>query len=98
MFRLARLFLRAFFHTLKGRLRSGPLRPSWGFRFEWLIRGLRLDWEEMTDWPAFRIRAELEQRLFPASNVRRVERRPERIGVMGEWFIPPRAAELPILL
>ncbi len=99
MLRLMMLFLQAFFHTSIGRLRRGPLRPSWSFRFEWVVTGLRRDWDEMHRWPAFRIREELEGRELPKTHSRRVKRSPETIGgVPGEWFDPPAAAADSLLI
>lgn len=96
MWRILLLFLRAFVHTLLGRLREGPIRASWSFRFEWVVRGLRMDWDEMGSWPAFRIREELEGRFYPP--VKGVGRRAEEVGVAGEWFEPSGAAERPVLV
>lgn len=72
------------------------MRASWSFRFEWVVRGLRMDWDDMRAWPAFRIREELEGRLYPS--VKGVARRVEEVGVTGEWFEPPGAAERPVLI
>jgi acetyl esterase/lipase len=93
MVRLARLSLRAFAETLSERLRRGPLRLSWSFRFEWFLRFMQLDWEEMRTWPASRIRSDLDARPFLVSPAaRRVRREVATLGgVSGEWFVPPEA-------
>ncbi|MBI5517649.1 MAG: alpha/beta hydrolase fold domain-containing protein [Deltaproteobacteria bacterium] len=78
--------------TLVARLRRGPLRPSWTFGFEVVVRTLRRDWDRFELWPLARVRADLEARRFPSDAVPRVRREEGAVGAIpGEWVRPPSA-------
>lgn len=55
MLRSLRLMLATLFQTLRSRWTRGPLRPSWSFQMELIVRFLRRDWEATASWsfPAF---------------------------------------------
>lgn len=99
MLRSLRLLFAAFVHTFRQRRARGPLRPTWSFRFEWVLRFLRLDWEESASWPLTKLRAAVESRPSPQSMVRRTQRRDGALGsVPTRWFSPPGAAEDRVVL
>ena len=90
MLRAFRLLLVTFWPTLSSRLRRGPLRPSWPFLFEWLVRHVRRDWDETASWPLPRQRANFARKFYPKPHVRQVQVRPGVIaGVRVRHFIPP---------
>ena len=91
-------FLVAFMTTLRRRLREGPLRPSWPFGFEVVVRYLRRDWEETSAWPPARLRSALDARPYPQTFVKRVPVRDGTLGgVAARWFTPPAKGEGAIL-
>ena len=92
MLRLLRILFVSFFTTLWARFRRGPVRPAWGFQFEWVIGFLRRDFSESAAWPYAELRRDLNSRRYPARCLRRVERRRERLaGVPAVWFTPKAA-------
>lgn len=89
MLRALSLLWLAFFQTLSARLRDGPLRPSWSFTFQWMVRYLRVDWERSADWDFARLRAETNDRPYPKKLVRRVDLRDDVLGgVPARVFVP----------
>lgn len=95
MLRALGLMALAFFQTLSARLRLGPLRPSWSFMFQAMVRYLRLDWERSADWDFPRLRAEVEGRPYPKQMVRRVDLRDDELGGVPAVVFAPRAARRP---
>lgn len=102
MFRIPSLLLRALIGTWLARRRQGPLRPSWPFRFEWIIAFMRLDWSTL--WrrsPAFirRYNERLALMSGDPKEIRDVRRSPAEVGgIPGTWFDPPGASSGPVLL
>jgi acetyl esterase/lipase len=89
MLRTLRLLLVTFLPTLSARLRRGPLRPSWSFMFEWMIRSLRRDWDETASWPLPRQRAAIAAKPYPHPHLARVDVRDAVVGgVPVRHFIP----------
>ncbi len=70
----------AWWRTLFARLRRGPLRPSWTFTFEWIVRFLRADWDASAEWSPQRLRAHVDGRPYPRKYQRRVVVRDAAIG------------------
>jgi len=90
MLRLLRVLLLSLFTTLWARFRRGPARPSWGFRFEWVVAFLRRDFGESAGWSYDRLRRDLNGRKYPAKALRHVTRRRAPLGgVPAVWFTPP---------
>jgi epsilon-lactone hydrolase len=88
--RLLRLFAIALWQTLMARARRGPLRPTWGLGFEWIVTFLRLDFAETAAWPYPKLRAELDARRYPSAARKRVSVRDEPLGGRpARWFTPP---------
>lgn len=99
MLRSLRLLLVTFLQTLRSRWTRGPLRPSWRFGLEMIVRYLRRDWEQTATWSFPVLRADLDARPYPRSNVRKVEIRDDDLGgVPARWFIPPGASDAAAIL
>lgn len=99
MLRTMRLFTAAFFETARARRAHGPLRPTWTFSFEWVIRYLRRDWEDTSAWPLPRLRADMDRRPYPQAMARKTRTRDGELGgVPVRWFEPPGAAEGRVVL
>jgi acetyl esterase/lipase len=80
------------FSTISSRRRRGPLRPSWSFTFEWMIRALRRDWDETASWPLQEQRAVTAARPYPRPHVKRVTLRESVVGgVEVVHFVPANA-------
>ena len=91
MLRTLRLLLVTFLPTLSARLRRGPLRPSWSFMFEWMIRSLRRDWDETASWPLQRQRAAIAAKPYPHPHLERVGVRDAVVGgVPVRHFTPAK--------
>jgi len=90
MLRALGLLWLAFFQTLAARLRDGPLRPSWSFTFQWMVRYLRVDWERTADWDFARLREEMNRRPYPKKLVRLVDLRDEVLGGVPAVVFAPR--------
>lgn len=89
------LFLRSLVRTAVSRARRGPLRPTWSFGFEAVIRTLRADWDESWRWPIERLRAEQESRRFRSDATPKVIRTVVKDGAIeGEWVKPKDAARV----
>lgn len=89
MLRLVRILVLTLFTTFWRRFRRGPARPSWDFRFEWVVGFLRRDFAESARWPYTKLRRDLNGRRYPAKALRRVERSRETLGgVPAVWFSP----------
>lgn len=89
MLRALWFFLVTFVHTSRARRARGPLRPSWTFTFEWVVRYLRYDWDQTSNWPDTKVRAATDARPYPQNMVRKVARRDETLGgVPVRWFEP----------
>ena len=98
MLRALRLLLTTFFPTAVSRLRRGPLRPSWSFTFEWMIRFLRRDWDETASWPLPEQRAAIAAKPYPAPHLKKVAVRAEVIGgVPVRTFSPPKPGPVKIV-
>lgn len=82
--------LRALLDTLILRARRGPARPSWSFRFQWMIATLKRDNIATQHWPIPRQRAHEAHFAVPSGALAQVRRREESIeGVPCAWFEPP---------
>jgi acetyl esterase/lipase len=87
--RMLRLMLVTLFPTISSRLRRGPLRLSWSFMFEWMIRALRRDWDETASWPLSEQRAVTAARPYPHPHLKKVTVRDEVAGnVDVRHFVP----------
>jgi epsilon-lactone hydrolase len=93
MSRLLRLLCVSLFQTLFARLRRGRARPSWDFRFEWIVRFLQRDFAGSESWPYARLRADLDARRYPSTALPRVRvERSELGGVPVATFTPAELA------
>jgi epsilon-lactone hydrolase len=91
--RLLGLLLVSLFETLYARLRRGPARPTWDFRFEWVVRFLQRDFAGSASWPYARLRADLDGRRYPSTALPRVRvEHSELGGVPVVTFSPPEIA------
>jgi monoterpene epsilon-lactone hydrolase len=91
--------LLAVLETLRFRWGRGPLRPSWSFAMELIVRYLRRDWDDTVSWSFPRLRADLDARPYPGPHLRRVRARDGLLGgVAARWFTPPDAASDTALL
>jgi len=89
MFRLLRVLVVTLFETALSRLRRGPARPSWGFVFEWVVRFLRVDFDELSRISYGELRRDLNARTYPSRSLKHVSRTRERIGeIPCVWFTP----------
>ncbi len=92
MLRLLRILCLTLFTTILARFRRGPARPSWGFRFEWVVAFLRRDFEEGARWSYEDLRRDLNGRRYPADASKRVTRQREQLaGLPAVRFTPPDA-------
>jgi acetyl esterase/lipase len=91
MLRALRLLLATFLPTLIARFSHGPLRPSWSFRFEWMVRFLRRDWDETAEWPLARQREAVAARPYPRPHLRQVTVRDETFAAVSVRRFVPRA-------
>ncbi len=99
MLRTPWLLLRALLGTWLARRRQGPLRPSWPFRFEWIIAFMRLDWTTLWKKPPEFIRRYNERLALWPGDVKDVRRSPADVGgIPATWFDPPTAVPGPVLL
>jgi epsilon-lactone hydrolase len=88
--RLLWLFTLTWLETIMARLRRGPMRPSWDFSFECVVRFLRRDYLDSARWPYERLRRDLEARPVPSHAQRKVSISEDRIGgVPVVVFTPP---------
>jgi epsilon-lactone hydrolase len=93
LLRASRLYSKALAQTALGRLRRGPLRPSWSASFETLITFLRLDWSELKSWELPRLREYLHSLPVEQKYVKQCELEPYSLGgVAGELFVPREAS------
>jgi monoterpene epsilon-lactone hydrolase len=94
MLRFFRLFVVAFVQTVWSRQFGGPLRPTWPFGFEVIVRCLTKDWDSTSEWEPPRLRADLDARPYPSAIVRKILVRDGKLGgVPARWFTPPNATE-----
>jgi len=99
MLRALRLFLVTLLETVRARRSRGPLRPTWSFGFEWIVRYLRRDWEDTAGWPLARLREDTDRRPYPSGMVKKVRVRDEALaGIPARWFVPPGATEERVVL
>jgi monoterpene epsilon-lactone hydrolase len=99
MLRTMRLFLWAYFATLRARLANGPRMASWPFGFEVVVRYLRRDWESTADWDFARLRADMDRRPYPKNAVKKVSVRDATLGgVPARSFAPPEARHAGVVL
>lgn len=99
MLRALRLLFGSLYATLAARRARGPLRPSWSFAFEWVLRTLRRDWEDSATWPLTKLRAAIEARPYPSAVAWRARRRDASLGgVPTRWFSPKGSAEKSAIL
>lgn len=88
------LLFAALWATFVARLAGRPRHASWPFKFEWIMRYMRLDWDDTADWDLLRLREDMARRPFPKDYARKVSRTDINIaGVPGSRFTPPRLAE-----
>ncbi len=98
MFRLLRILIVTFFTTLVRRVRRGPARSAWDFRFQWVVAFLRRDFDESAHWPYRRLRRDLDARHYPSKAAARVTRETAAVGgVQAVWFRPRQARRGAIL-
>lgn len=89
----------AFWETVARRLRRGPLRPTWSFTFEFIVRFVRRDWEASSERPLPEVRATLEGRFYPQGVVKKCVTRDQAVGgVPARWFVPPGANDDVVIL
>ncbi|HYO56613.1 alpha/beta hydrolase [Archangium sp.] len=72
------------------RLKRGPLRPGWSFKYEATVAFMKATNERILKLPAPEQRAEMERLSAPSSALKRVRR--EQVaagGVPSVWFTPP---------
>lgn len=82
-------FFAALIDTIRRRLSDGPLRASWPFGFELVVRYLRRDWESTSDWPTPRLRAALDARPYPKTILKQLDVRDGQLaGLEARWFTP----------
>ncbi|WP_375769624.1 alpha/beta hydrolase [Archangium gephyra] len=75
------------------RLKHGPLRPGWSFKYEATVACMRATNERVVHLDAPAQREEMERLSVPSPALKRVRR--EQVdagGVQAEWFTPPGAA------
>jgi monoterpene epsilon-lactone hydrolase len=89
-FRSLGLLWLAFFQTLWARLRRGPLRPSWSFLFQMLVRYVRIQWDRTADWDLKRVREDVNARPYPKKHVRLVDIHDEELGGVPTRVFAPR--------
>ncbi|AKI99201.1 acetyl esterase/lipase [Archangium gephyra] len=74
------------------RLKRGPLRPGWSFKYEATVAFMKATHERIIHLDAPAQRAEMELLSLPSSALKRVRREPvDAGGVPAEWFTPPGA-------
>ncbi len=77
------------FTTGMRRLKRGPLRPGWSFKYEATVAFMKANNERIIHLDAPTQRQELESLSIPSSALKRVKREPvDAGGVPAEWFIP----------
>jgi acetyl esterase/lipase len=87
------------FATGARRLRHGPLRPGWSFKYEATVAFMRATNERIVRLDAPTQRAELEALALPTPALRRVRREPvDAGGVPAEWFLPREGAGEAVVL
>jgi acetyl esterase/lipase len=90
MLALASTMVRAGLATSLRRLKHGPLRPGWSFKYEATVAFMKAINERIVHLDAPTQRAETELLSLNTPALKRVRREPvEAGGVPGEWFIPP---------
>ena len=73
------------------RLKHGPLRPGWSFKYEATVAFMKATNERIVHLDAPAQRAETELLALRTPALERVRREPvEAGGVPGEWFHPPQ--------
>lgn len=85
--------------TAARRLKRGPLRPGWSFKFEATVAFMKATNERIIRLDAPSQRAEMESLLIPSPALRRVRR--EQVdagGVPSEWFIPREGSSDDVVL
>ncbi|HEX5750104.1 MAG TPA: alpha/beta hydrolase [Archangium sp.] len=74
------------------RLKRGPLRPGWSFKYEATVAFMKATHERIIHLDAPTQRAEMELLSMPSPALKQVRREPvDAGGVPAEWFIPPGA-------
>lgn len=81
--------------TLACRLSRGPLRPTWSFTLEVVIRYLRLDWEATASWDFARLRDDMNRRPYPSKWRKRALSRDETLGGVETRVYAPAADPAP---
>lgn len=77
------------FTTGMRRLKNGPLRPGWSFKYEATVAFMKATNERIIHLDAATQRAEMEALSLPSSALKRVRREPvDAGGIPAEWFIP----------
>lgn len=91
--------VRASFATGLRRLKQGPLRPGWSFKYEATVAFMKANNERIVHLEAPVQRAELESLSIPSPALGRVAREPvDAGGVPAEWFIPRAGASEDVVL
>ncbi|MFL5352793.1 alpha/beta hydrolase [Archangium sp.] len=81
------------------RLKRGPLRPGWSFKYEATVAFMKATNERVVHLPAPEQRAEMELLSMPSRALKRVQREPVAAGgVPAEWFIPREGASDDVVL
>ncbi len=87
------------FTTGMRRLKRGPLRPGWSFKYEATVAFMKATNERIIHLDAPAQRQELESLSIPSSALKRVKREPVAAGgVPAEWFIPHEGASEDVVL
>ncbi|QRN97142.1 alpha/beta hydrolase [Archangium violaceum] len=85
--------------TAARRMKRGPLRPGWSFKYEATVAFMKATNERIVHLDAATQRAEMERLSIPSPALKRVRR--EQVdagGVPAEWFIPREGASEHVVL
>jgi epsilon-lactone hydrolase len=87
------------FTTGLRRLKHGPLRPGWSFKYEATVAFMKATNERIIHLDAPTQRAEMESLSLPSAALKRVRREPvDAGGVPAEWFLPREGASDDVVL
>jgi acetyl esterase/lipase len=96
--RMLRLLLVTLVETLVSRISHGRLKPSWGFRFEWVVRFLRRDSVELSAMPPAELRADMNGRRYPSKAVPKVKLGEATLGGVPCVTVTPPSVSAGVVL